>query len=406
MSTNVDLDRALRDYLADGPVRLPEGAYAAVSQRLPRTRQRAVIGPWREPSMLRIFAVLAAALLVVALAVVGFGALNQSTPTTPTATPSPSDTALTYRWPGPLAAGTYTTSMIWDTPFAFTFTLPDGWDARDVEVIKDPVSRVNEVGGPEGMSVEFSLIDAVYADPCTRGVPDEATGRRSRTLPRPSPPCPVHTRPRPWTSTFAGFSGKYLELSIGSDAGCAPADYALWRVRSEWYRLAEHEGPLTFTAERERYRIWILDVNDWTVLVAALAATDATEAGLAEQQAILDSIQIGPPVEETVTGPCTVEFVSPSAPGAPLDQGPLSASMVAGLAGVRGPRPDPYPIVPPAAQLDFTGAGPGWGSRPGVTIIPPAGSARQGFATAIDRRRSPGLIRLRRTRHLVDPDRR
>lgn len=221
MSTNVDLDRALRDYLADGPVRLPEGAYAAVSQRLPRTRQRAVIGPWREPSMLRIFAVLAAALLVVALAVVGFGALNQSTPTTPTATPSPSDTALTYRWPGPLAAGTYTTSMIWDTPFAFTFTLPDGWDARDVEVIKDPVSRVNEVGGPEGMSVEFSLIDAVYADPCTRGVPDEATEPTVEDAAAAFAAMPGAHATTPVDVTFAGFSGKYLELSIGSDAGCA-----------------------------------------------------------------------------------------------------------------------------------------------------------------------------------------
>ena len=45
--------------------------------------------------------------------------------------------------PRALAAGTYTTSLVWDVPFTTTFTAPAGWQAFDIEITKEPVMYIS-----------------------------------------------------------------------------------------------------------------------------------------------------------------------------------------------------------------------------------------------------------------------
>ena len=63
MTTPRDPDRLIRAFLDEGSTELPDRAYDAVRAHIERTRQRVVIGPWREPPMPTIarFAVAAAA---------------------------------------------------------------------------------------------------------------------------------------------------------------------------------------------------------------------------------------------------------------------------------------------------------------------------------------------------------
>ena len=203
---------------------------------------------------------------------------------------APSD--LEYAWPEDLQAGTYTTSLIWDTPVVATFTVPDGWTSRDVEVIKDPVGRQGEVGGSRGRSVVFALADNVYADPCTATLLDPPIGGTVDDFATALAGLPGIDASTPEPVTFAGHQGKYLEFTIRPDGGCELEDFHLWTVRPQSMKLAEHRGPPFFTGERERNRLWILDVDGTRYIVGGLSAADATPEDLAELQAVLDSIRL------------------------------------------------------------------------------------------------------------------
>ena len=220
------------------------------------------------------------------------GAASIAPPSDDVTSPSPS--SLAYTWPGPLDAGTYTTTFIWDTPVAVTFTVPDGWESRDVEVINDPVNRLNEVGGPRGRSVMFVLVDNVYADPCSGALRNPPVGSTVDDLADALASLPGMDATPPKPVVFAGYNGKYVELSIGPGSGCDLPDRHLWTTKSEWMKQAEHAGGTSFTAERERYRIWVLDVAGTRYVIAALSAVDSTAADLAELQSVLDSIEFTP----------------------------------------------------------------------------------------------------------------
>ena len=153
-------------------------------------------------------------------------------PTSPRSTvapaPSPVATqtgpsALEYTWPTDLEAGTYTTSLIWDTPVIVTFTVPEGWTSRDVEVIKDSVSRTGEVGGSRGLSVVFSLADNVYADPCARTLLDPPIGGTVDDFATALARLPGLDATAPEPVTFAGHRGRYLEFTVRPIAAASSA---------------------------------------------------------------------------------------------------------------------------------------------------------------------------------------
>ena len=71
MTAPRDPDRLIDAFLGAGPTELPERTYDAVRDHIEHTRQRVVIGPWREPNMSNLAKIAIAAVVVLA---VGFGA--------------------------------------------------------------------------------------------------------------------------------------------------------------------------------------------------------------------------------------------------------------------------------------------------------------------------------------------
>src|SRR5262245_13569673 len=144
MTATRDPNRLIRAFLDEGPIDLPDRAYDEVHLQIGHSRQRVVIGPWREPRMSPILRFAIAAAAVIAAIAIGINlvprqsAVGPATTTLPSPAPTPSPTASpAYSWPGPLRAGTYTTDFAYDLPVALRFTVGDGWGALDLNVWKN-----------------------------------------------------------------------------------------------------------------------------------------------------------------------------------------------------------------------------------------------------------------------------
>ena len=72
MNTRRDPDRLIHAFLMEGATELADEVYVTVRDRIEHTRQRAVIGSWREPDVNRYLKIALAVAAVVVVAVVGF----------------------------------------------------------------------------------------------------------------------------------------------------------------------------------------------------------------------------------------------------------------------------------------------------------------------------------------------
>jgi hypothetical protein len=369
-----DTARIVRSWLEEGATALPDRVLDAVLDQLPATPQRRASRPaWRFADMSTSFKIaLAAAAL--AVAVFGLSIPMLTLVNGPGTAPSPSTSPLPYTWPQPLAAGTYATRMIWDTPVEFTFTVPDGWQGMDVEVIKSPA----DVG------VMFALVGNVYADPCGHVLMDPPVGptvddlaQALLGLPDTTPPGRDLTSAQMTPTTFAGYPAVTLSFVRPDDAGCPSASYYMWDAPPDSMRAGLPSGGTTFYSERALHRIWIVDINGIRYLVDASSSLDATEADMAELQSVIDSIQIRWTADAASFGDCQLGLTLPAQVTA-LEE-PLTLTMGSNSYAVRGPYPvddngDPLTPKPPLAQIDFSGEG--W---TGAGLEGPAG--RQGFQT-------------------------
>lgn len=142
-------DDLIRAFIAEGRDELPDRAFDAVRGDIHRTRQRVVVGPWREPHMSNLAKAALAAAAVIAV-LFGASRLLPSTPgpggTPPPPTPSPSQSATptesgapsvafispgpicdTREQTGPLEPGTYSVSNEVATLVPYTVEVPAGW---------------------------------------------------------------------------------------------------------------------------------------------------------------------------------------------------------------------------------------------------------------------------------------
>ncbi len=101
MTTSRDPDRLIRAFLAEGQTDLPDRTYDAVRADIDRTRQRVVIGPWRDRRMNNIARLAIVAAAVVVVAVVGYNLLpgtggvgGPSATASPSPTPTPPPTPI------------------------------------------------------------------------------------------------------------------------------------------------------------------------------------------------------------------------------------------------------------------------------------------------------------------------
>lgn len=320
MNAHTDIERLLERWFDDGPTRMPERVMTVVADRIDRQRQRRAWRlPWRPRPMnltLKIVTVLAA---VAVIAVIGYtllpgptarvgGPAATTSPTpmrTPTASPSSTATRLSgviatppdYVWPGALAAGTYTTTFLWQLPFELTFTVPSGWESRDVEIIRDPV-----------ISLAVHLVGNTYADPCGNTLSDPPLGPTVDDLAAALASLPGVSVTAPSEVQFdRNTSGKYLELDVPANA-CGDLPFRLWHDPDGRYRPSLPKGPPEWWAEREHIRLWILDVDGERLVISALSSAQATAADLAELQNVIDSLGI---VRPGATQPPTPTTLAP-----------------------------------------------------------------------------------------------
>ena len=129
MNPNRDPDRLINAFLMEGATELADEVFVAVRDHIDHTRQRTVIGPWREPDVNRYIKFALSAAAVLAIAVIGFGGaiLGGSTPSP---SPAPSSTPAATATPAATPAGPALTETFTSDRYGITMSYPTGWVAR------------------------------------------------------------------------------------------------------------------------------------------------------------------------------------------------------------------------------------------------------------------------------------
>jgi hypothetical protein len=304
MTASRDPERLIRAFLDEGPTDLPDRTYDAVRSHIDRTRQRVVIGHWREPRMSNYARLAIAAAAVLVVAVVGYNLLPGSGGLGgPGPSPSPTATALPTATPkptGPVAlpaglvpAGTYVAHpfVAPNDSIGFRFALPGGWQGGGPSG-RAPVGVLPTTGqeGPNGMSMGFLTVTSLAGDPCKwKEAIDIEVGPTVDDLVTALAANPGYETTEPVDVTLGGFSGQRIDVQVPADldlATCDDGQFWVWEVGDGQTIYAQ--GP------EGRFHLWILDVQGRRVIVMTHDFRGTSPDDLAELQAIVDSISIEP----------------------------------------------------------------------------------------------------------------
>jgi hypothetical protein len=288
-------ERAVTDWLEDGSDRTPRSAIDGVLLAVKTTRQeRDLRIPWRfttMPALSRATGIAAVA-LVAAVGTAGLIYLNAggpgafggpSTPA-PTAQASPSNSPSQDATQPPLPLTFRPFAEPGDDPrddtIQVTFDLPPSWE------------RFDDVGAltlgnqpPNGAAVLFYRMNGLFSQPC-RPAGDEAAadipvGPTVDDFVTALVDHPSLDVTAPVDVTLAGYSGKYVVLTIPDDI-------------SECDRYRPLDGHLYAQGPGHRWHMWVLDVDGVRVVVESDDYAGTPAQRLAEAQAILDSLEITP----------------------------------------------------------------------------------------------------------------
>jgi hypothetical protein len=274
-------DDLINAFLAEGETDLPDRAFDAVRRDIHQTRQRVVIGPWREPDMSNLARVAIAVAAVVAMGVAGLniGLFQGGIGADPTPSPTPrSLEALPDE--ARLEPGRY----VIDGPFPrpISMTVPEGWLSSDVQA---GVAGINkEMPGASELILSFWIVSNTYADACDPttladppiggGIDDLVTALSNMDSVIATPPQPV---------SINGLAGQYLDVT--RDGDCS-GDYRLWTNASVPGRFDVGQGSPTTHDE-----LWVMDVDGVRVVVDLIQA-NASAADVAEARAIVESMRL------------------------------------------------------------------------------------------------------------------
>jgi hypothetical protein len=291
MTTPRDPDRLIDAFLAEGPDRLPDRTYDTLRGDIDRTRQRVVIGPWREAHMNNLAKVAIALAAVVVVAIAGLNLMPGSSgpgttapsPTasqTPSATPSPTPTpsvAVDHLPPdGPLAPGTYQAVSEFDG-VRFSFTVPVGW--------RSGVSFItNDLPDPTGLRLMFVPISNLYSDPCLGTVASPPVGPSVDDLVAGLMALPGTTGVTTQDVQVDGRDARLVEYTIGAEYTCAVDKFLLFRDEGggDFY---------TWPPYGDVVRTWIVDVDGVRFVMTADIQASVIDANRAELQDVIDSIR-------------------------------------------------------------------------------------------------------------------
>ena len=309
MTTRPDVDRSIQTFLDEGLTELPDRAFDAVRRDIHRTRQRVVIGPWREPDMATLarVAIAAAAVFVAAFAWVNFGPRQGLVGTSPTPTASPSASPSASAQPSSIAAasafplvpsgnilipaGTYRLGLgdAAETT-RIVATLGPGWRSDDGALIFLDSARA------DGVAFGAWPVGGTVIDPCT-----------NHAAKQPAPPLGVEgidelatqlstqkgTRGTATAVTIDGFTGTLVEITVASDVDISKCKleegegrFYIWGSGGQGSRYVQGNG--------ETNRVWIMNVNGTRYTFMARVPKGITAAEIAELDSVVASIQLEP----------------------------------------------------------------------------------------------------------------
>jgi len=200
-------------------------------------------------------------------------------PATPAATPAPTAT------PAPSIATGQMRLNVTDGPEALRVLVdvPPTWQRGDPE----PADSNSVVRGvttpPTGMFISFGTTDNTYADPCGHVLRTPKVGPAVEDLIAAFAEIPNLTSTEPVQTTLGGRPATYIELTMDDELPCAANSFYLTGDEQGFYSFIDGPGQVI--------RTWVLDVDGTRVVAWAFHFPEATADGLAEEQAILDSVE-------------------------------------------------------------------------------------------------------------------
>jgi Tol biopolymer transport system component len=225
MTTPRDPDRLVRAFLDEGPTLLSDRAVESLLGEVHRTRQRAVLGPWRTLPMFRTSLAAAAVIAVVAIGGVAFWATRPTTPvigqpsTAPSAVAPASPTAGTPSPSGPATAAGTIVYAFFDTTAGATYLYAIAPDATGKRQLTETNSCCLTLS-PSGRDILYGKtgVDGGIT-PVTQGLIGRGTSQWD-------PPAGLSLAPVAWSTkldlAFAGLNetkpndnGIYLSIANG-----------------------------------------------------------------------------------------------------------------------------------------------------------------------------------------------
>ena len=168
-----------------------------------------------------------------------------------------------------------------DDTITFTYTIPEGWaDLRSL----GGAAWIDDNAPPDGAAVQITRGGWLYSEPCTSDdqvQPDIAVGPSVDDFVTALVDHPLLDVTTPVDVTLAGYSGKYLDLQVPDDI-------------SECVRYRPMDAHIYAQGRGHRWHMWVIDVGGVRVLVEGNDYAGTSAERLAEEQAIIDSIEITP----------------------------------------------------------------------------------------------------------------
>lgn len=293
MSTDRDATRTVRAWLEIGVTSLPDRVLDAVVDQLPATRQRRARWPARRFHEMNKFLKLAiAAAAVVGVAAVGVNLLpaqggiggpgSASIPPSPSPSVRAAPSAAGVPVPeGELTPGTYVFVPCSAPPcptseesIHVTIEVPDGWSG----IVPNAV-WIDENAAPGGAALGIGFGGNPPRDPCLATDLID-TGSTVDGFADAIADHPVLDATDPVDVTLDGYAGKYIDLALPADPGCAEF--------RPWEPGIYAQGP------SHTWHLWILDVAGTRVVVQAMDYPGTSPQRRAELQAMVDSMTFQP----------------------------------------------------------------------------------------------------------------
>jgi hypothetical protein len=178
----------------------------------------------------------------------------------------------------------------------FTFTVPDGWTSRNDIIRKDH-------NGPGEVALGLWIVTNMYADPCRwqESLLDPPVGPTVEDLASALVDQVGRNASAPTDVVVGGYPATRIELSVPADVDIAECDNGYYR---DWLQEGESHSQnpdldsvnpnnVLFRSGQVNV-VYILDVEGARIVINTWHMPGASDANLAELDAILASVSIEP----------------------------------------------------------------------------------------------------------------